>query len=126
MNIDFDALVDRYIAAWNETDADRRLAAVSELWAQDGGYTDPLADVTGPAAVAELIGAVQQQFPGLEFRPGRAVDGHHNTARFGWELAPAGDADAEPVVVGFDVAVTGPDGRLRQVYGFLDRVPAGA
>ena len=27
---------------------------------------------------------------------------------------------------GFDVAVTGGDGRLRSVLGFLDRVPAGS
>jgi hypothetical protein len=29
----------------------------------------------------------------------------------------------EPVVVGFDVAVTGDDGRLATVLGFLDKVP---
>jgi hypothetical protein len=28
------------------------------------------------------------------------------------------------VVVGFDVAVATDDGRLRDVHGFLDRVPA--
>jgi hypothetical protein len=29
----------------------------------------------------------------------------------------------EPVVVGFDVAVAGDDGRLATVLGFLDKVP---
>ena len=29
---------------------------------------------------------------------------------------------AEPLIVGFDVAVTDPDGRLRDVRGFLDNV----
>jgi hypothetical protein len=30
----------------------------------------------------------------------------------------------EPVAVGFDVVVTADDGRLRAVYGFLDKAPA--
>ena len=43
-------------------------------------------------------------------------------ARFGWELIPEGGH--ESVVVGFDVAVLAEDGRIKQVYGFLDKVPA--
>jgi hypothetical protein len=30
---------------------------------------------------------------------------------------------AEPVVVGFDVAVLNGGGQIRSVYGFLDKVP---
>ena len=37
-----------------------------------------------------MIGAVQQQFPGFSFRLAGPVDGHHNQARFGWELGPDG------------------------------------
>jgi hypothetical protein len=48
------------------------------------------------------------------------VDGHHEQARFSWHLGPAGAA--EPVVVGFDVAVLDGD-RIGSVYGFLDKVP---
>ena len=48
------------------------------------------------------------------------VDAHHRQARFSWNLAPAG---AEPVVVGSDVALADPGGRLTAVYGFLDQVP---
>ena len=36
-------IVERYLAAWNETDASRRRKLVDELWAEDGSYTDPLA-----------------------------------------------------------------------------------
>ena len=48
------------------------------------------------------------------------VDAHHRQARFSWNLAPEG---AEPVVVGSDVALTGPDGQIVAVFGFLDKVP---
>ena len=38
----------------------------------------------------------------------------------------SGDGNADAPIAGFDVAVTGGDGRLRSVLGFLDRVPAGS
>ncbi len=114
-------MVERYLAAWNETDATRRRKLVDELWAEDGSYTDPLADAHGRAEIAGLIGAVQQQFPDFVFTLGGPVDAHHEQARFSWRLGPAG---AEPVVVGFDVAVLNGGGQIRGVYGFLDKVPA--
>ena len=119
---DFDTVVQRYLTAWNETDPDRRRAAVEEAFAADVRYVDPLAAVEGHAALAGLIGAVQDQFPGLVFSPGGPVDAHHEQGRFTWHLGPAGE---EPVVVGFDVAELGPDGRIRTVLGFIDKAPAG-
>jgi hypothetical protein len=113
-------IIERYLAAWNETDATKRRSLVDEVWAPDGSYTDPLADVRGREAIDHLIGAVQQQFPGFVFTLGGAVDAHHDQARFSWHLGPAGAA--EPVVIGFDVAVVEQD-RIGSVYGFLDKVP---
>jgi hypothetical protein len=114
-------IVERYLAAWNETDAVKRRSLVDGLWAADASYTDPLADAHGRAEIDGLIGAVQQQFPGFVFTLGGAVDAHHDQARFSWHLGPAGAA--EPVVIGFDVAVLDRDGQIRSVYGFLDKVP---
>jgi hypothetical protein len=114
-------ITDQYIAAWNETDADKRRALVGSLWAAEGTYTDPLADVRGPDAIAELMGAAQQQFPGLVFTLGGPVDANHNQARFTWHLGPDG---GEPVVIGFDVVVLDAAGQIDSVHGFLDKVPA--
>ena len=114
-------IVERYLAAWNETDAAKRRSLVDGLWAADASYTDPLADAHGRAEIDGLIGAVQQQFPGFVFTPGGTVDAHHDQVRFTWHLGPAGAA--EPVVIGFDVAVLDGDGQIRSVYGFLDKVP---
>ena len=116
-------IIERYLQAWNETDAVKRGALVAALWAADGSYTDPLADVHGPDAIAGLIGAAQQQFQGLVFTLGGPVDGHHNQARFTWHLGPDG---GEPVVIGFDVVVLSSDERIASVHGFLDKVPAAA
>ena len=116
-------LVERYIDTWNQADSSARRTAVAELWSAGGTYTDPLASVTGPDAIAGLIGTVREQFPGHAIRlAADSLDVHHNLARFRWELV-AGD-DGEPVVIGFDVAVADADGRLEHVLGFLDKVPA--
>jgi hypothetical protein len=114
-------LVDRYIAVWNEKDSARRRAAIDELWAEDASYVDPLVVAKGRDAIDATIASVQQQFPDFRFRLAGSPDAHHNLVRFTWELGQEG---AEAVVVGFDVAVATDDGRLRDVHGFLDRVPA--
>ncbi len=92
------------------------------MWTPDGGYTDPLASVAGPEAISEFIGGAQQRFAGLAFHLVDNVDAHHNLVRFGWRLVPTGAT--ESVVDGFDVLDLDDNGQIRQVYGFLDKVPA--
>jgi SnoaL-like domain len=115
-------IIERYIATWNETDPGRRRALIDEVWAPDGSYTDPLAEVRGRDQIDAVVAAAQQQFPGLVFRLAGPVDANHNQARFTWQLGSSG----EPLVVGFDVAVLDGEGRIRSVHGFLDKVPAAA
>ncbi|MFB7500328.1 nuclear transport factor 2 family protein [Streptomyces sp. NPDC056161] len=114
----------RYFEAWNATDPEARAKAVAAAWAAEGGYTDPLADVRGHEGIATVIAAAHEQFPGFVFRPLGAVDGHHDTARFSWELV--NEADGSAPVAGCDVITLDAEGRITQVLGFLDRVPAGA
>ncbi|MFD4506804.1 nuclear transport factor 2 family protein [Streptomyces sp. NPDC058457] len=114
----------RYFEAWNATDPGTLGKAVAEAWAPEGRYTDPLADVAGHAQITAVIAAAHEQFPGFVFRPLGAVDGHHDTARFGWELV--NEADDSAPVAGFDVVTLSQDGRILRVLGFLDRIPAGA
>ena len=113
-------VIERYIACWNQTDPGLRRKLIDEVWAEDASYTDPLGEAVGHEAIDATIAAVQQQFPGFSFTLLGPVDSHHRQARFTWGLAPDG---AEPVVIGFDVAVAGDDGRLTGVLGFLDKVP---
>ena len=112
--------VERYIAAWNETEPEARRRAVAALFTRDARYVDPLVDVQGHEGIAAAIAAAQQQFPGWVFRLAGPVDAHHDQVRFTGELGPAGE---EPPVLGSDVAVTVGDGRFDRVSGFLDRVP---
>ena len=119
----YDNAVARYFEAWNAGEPEELAKAVAAAWTPDGSYTDPLADVTGHEGIAAVIAAAHEQFPGFSFRPAGPVDGHHDTARFSWELASETDGSAP--VAGFDVVTLDEDGRIRTVLGFLDRVPAG-
>ncbi|MEW2525614.1 nuclear transport factor 2 family protein [Streptomyces sp. NPDC047071] len=113
--------VARYFEAWNATGTDGIRKAVEAAWTPDGTYTDPLADAAGTDALVAVIAAVQKQFPGFEFRRTGELDGHHGLVRFTWELVSGADGSAP--VAGSDVAVLADDGRIRTVYGFLDRLP---
>jgi hypothetical protein len=119
-----DDAVARYFEAWNAEDPAARAKAVAAAWTEDGGYTDPLADVSGHEEIAAVIAAAREQFPGFEFRLTGVVDGHHDIARFSWELVSTADGSAP--VAGSDVITLDGQGRIRAVLGFLDRVPAGA
>jgi hypothetical protein len=118
---DVTTTVDRYIALWNEADQESRIAGIAEAFAADATYTDPLADVAGRDGINAVIAGARAQFPGFTFRLLDAVDGNHHIARFTWELVPA--AGGESLVTGSDVAVFAEDGKIRAVYGFLDKVP---
>ncbi|MFF7595356.1 nuclear transport factor 2 family protein [Streptomyces mirabilis] len=117
----YENAVARYFEAWNATDRDALAKAVAAAWSTDGSYTDPLAEVRGHEGIAAVIAAAHEQFPGFSFRPAGPVDGHHDIARFGWELVNVADGTAP--VAGFDVITLDGEGRIRSVHGFLDRVP---
>ncbi|MFF3581331.1 nuclear transport factor 2 family protein [Streptomyces mirabilis] len=117
----YENAVARYFEAWNATDRDALAKAVAAAWSTDGSYTDPLAEVRGHDGIAAVIAAAHEQFPGFSFRPAGPVDGHHDIARFGWELV--NEADGTAPVAGFDVITLDGDDRIHSVHGFLDRVP---
>ncbi|SDR26679.1 nuclear transport factor 2 family protein [Thermostaphylospora chromogena] len=121
MTPDYAAIVNRYLAVWNTPDPGLRAKAVAELWTEDAAYTDPLADVRGHDGIGQVIAAARERFPGFVFTRGATLDGHGRLMRFTWGLGPEG---GEPLVEGFDVAVLTEDGRIAQVLGFLDKVPA--
>ena len=115
------AIVQKYIATWNNTDATGRRKAIDAIYTADCRYTDPNVALSGREQIDHFIGAVQNQFPGAEFVLAGGVDAHHDQVRFTWHAKVPGRADA--VAIGFDVAVF-EDGRIKQVLGFLDKAPA--
>jgi hypothetical protein len=112
--------VTAYLRAWNATDPAERAALLDRVVTDDIRYVDPLADVTGREALGGVIGAVQEQFPGMPLTLLSGPDAHHDVVRFSWGLGPAG---GEPVVIGTDSVLVAGDGRFALVTGYLDKVP---
>ena len=112
------AVVETYIASWNEGDAERRRELVGATFADDARYVDPLMSGAGIEGIADMIGAAQAQFPGhrfeLDFGPTRTMT---SCASPGRSWAPGGT-----VAKGVDFATVASDGRLRNVTGFLETV----
>jgi hypothetical protein len=120
--ISINETVASYIAAWNETDAGRRRAAIARTWSEDGCYLDAHREGGGHAAIDGMIAAVQQQFPGYRFRLSSGIEAHHDRVRFSWS---AGGTDNAPLYFGgTDFAVIAEDGRFRAVTGFIDAMPS--
>ncbi|MFE0630554.1 nuclear transport factor 2 family protein [Streptomyces sp. NPDC058864] len=121
----YEAAVARYFEAWNSSvDAEARAKAVAAAWVEDGTYTDPLAQVGGHEGIGALIAGVGERFPGFAFTQVGEVEGHHDVARFAWELGAAGAEPGTAPIAGSDVITLAEDGRIRSVSGFLDRLPA--
>jgi len=116
---EFDELVDRYIAVWNETDGEKRRALIARTFTEGTHFADPLQACEGRSGIETLVTCVQGKFPDHRFRRAGAVDACRDHIRFRWVLVPAGgDVFAE----GTDFAQV-VEGRLHRVTGFFDRLP---
>jgi hypothetical protein len=111
------ALVDTYIALWNETDPARRRSLVEQTFTADGRYLDPLMEGQGIDGIDAMVAAAQAQFPGTRFELHAPPDAHHDRVRFAWQLKPA--AGGEALATGLDFGVLD-DGRFASVTGFLE------
>ena len=117
---DHTALVERYLAAWNETDHAARRALLARVFSPDATYVDPVMRGDGHDGIDVLIAGVHARFPGFRFALARPVESQPGYARFAWRLGPA---DAPAVIEGSDFARLDDDGRIAAVWGFIDRLP---
>ncbi|MBO1076724.1 nuclear transport factor 2 family protein [Roseomonas marmotae] len=114
-------IAEAYLAAWNEADAGRRRALLSQGWAEAARYADPLMQGEGREGIARMIETARSGFPGHGFTLRGQPDAHGPFLRFSWDLAPEGGA---PVAQGSDVLRLDGRGRIQEVIGFLDRAAA--
>ncbi len=114
------AVIDDYLAAWNETDARRRAGLIARVWAEDGRLIDPPLASEGHAGIGEHHAALQAQFPSHRFRRASGIDAHHDHFRFAWELV---GPEGVVALAGLDVGELAADGRLRRVTGFFGGLP---
>ena len=116
INTDLTTLIDRYCAAWRETDAAARATILEAVWHEEGRYRDPTADVTGRAALSDLIDQTQARFPAGQVIRLSPVDAHHDCFRFTWTMQ-LGEGKQLPESIDFGRIAE--DGRIAEVVGFF-------
>jgi hypothetical protein len=115
---DVATVINDYIAAWNETDPQRRRALVTQTFTDDADYLDPLMHGEGQDGIDAMISGVQQQYADYRFELAAGPDAHNDRVRFSWHLV--GNGGRDPVATGYDFGTLAEDGRLRSVTGFLE------
>ena len=108
-----------YGSAWNELDADRRLALLELAWADEGIYRDPTVLAEGRDALVEAIGSFHDSFPGSQLELTTEVDAYDGHLRFDWTIT------GTAALPGVDVGVIGDDFRLLAITGFFGPLPSG-
>jgi hypothetical protein len=125
MTVGPNAFADRFVALWNESDADERRRRAQELYAPDAVYVfyrkDPL---RGREAIIGQLAYTHELYDplGYEFRSSHNAIGHHDVVRVNWVMVLARTGEME--MAGQDVLVLGEDGRIRMDYQFHDRLPS--
>jgi len=84
---DVNTIASRYIELWNERTPSRRREMLSQHWAKDAKYVDPLMAGEGHAGVDALIAGVQHRFPDFRFKLIGQPNGFGDHVRFSGDLA---------------------------------------
>ncbi|MFE6979179.1 hypothetical protein [Streptomyces sp. NPDC057682] len=135
---DTDELAERYVAVWNEPDAERRRAAVRALWAADAvhllqppeemrrsaetlGFDRLVLEARGHRALDFRVTRAHEEFvaPGTYvFRSCGDADRLDDVVKFTWEMVAR---DGGGVVgAGLEILVLGPDGRIVRDHQFIE------
>ena len=130
-------LADRYMALWNEPDADRRRRMIAELWTEDGSQIlqppQEMREIAaspgiGLAATLEARGHSELQArattsyehwvgsEGLSFRARDDAQRLGDVLKFHWEAL---DKDGELFAAGLHFLVLAADGRIERDYTFV-------
>ena len=120
--LDYDRLMRaNLVQVFGEHDADRRLKAIGELYAENAVLNEPHSSAEGHAAilqaVTELLASLPPDFVFTALGPAL---GHHGIGRLKWS---AGSVGGPVAVTGMDIAQF-VDGRIHSLHVFLE--PASA
>lgn len=111
----------RYLSAWNERDAKRRLDLVSQTWVEGGTYIDHAREGRDYESISAMIAKAQIPLPGYRTYLASGIENHHEHVRFSW--AAGGAPDTPLYLRGTDIVVIAPDFRFKSVIGFVDVAP---
>lgn len=105
---------------FGEGDAERRRAAIKQLYTEDCVLYVPPGTFVGHDALDKFAGDLRATHPHFVYTPHGEAQGLHNAGRIAWGSGPRGEV---PDYTGVDVIIVR-DGRIEALYVFLDSVPS--
>ncbi|MGW2422588.1 hypothetical protein ACWC0C_25555 [Streptomyces sp. NPDC001709] len=135
---DIQELTGRYVAVWNEPDAEQRRAAIGALWSADAvhvlqapkemrrtaeelGFDRLVLQARGHDALDVRVTRAYEEFvaPGTYvFRSRGDADRLNDIVKFHWEMVSR--HGGEVAAVGLEILVLDPDGRITGDYQFIE------
>lgn len=104
---------------FGEGDADRRRAAIKELYTDDCILYAPPGIFVGHEALDKFAGDLRATHPHFAYTPHGAPQELHNAGRLAWGSGPRGE---KPDYTGLDVIIVRDD-KIAALYVFLDTLP---
>jgi hypothetical protein len=118
--LDAQTLADRYVAAWNERDADRRRNAIAALWSSDALRHSGGREAREYEVLEKRILGPHENNVGRDRARFRAVRNAHqlsDVVTFRWEMLPA---EGETVLAsGLEFLIVDADGRILLDHPFV-------
>ena len=119
-----EAMIDRYVASWNEPDPTERRHVIDDIWSPDGVYMNASTEFKGRSGIEQAVTAAYDAFSANGYRfQVASVQTNHDAVRYQWEMVPA--AGGEPDSIGTHVAMLGQEGLLISDHQFIDKAPSG-
>jgi hypothetical protein len=111
--------IDRYLAAWNNPDAEQRSQQMQAVVADDCYYADAhLPDaLTTREAHDRFITQFRTKFPDFSLQLAAPAQGHHGYYRFAWQLLKA---DGSIFTKGMYCGELNSEGKICKIIGFVD------
>jgi hypothetical protein len=116
----FAELIERYVALWNEPNADLRRKSIEELWVPGGANYTQSMEAVGYDALETRVAKAFEAYVGSGVYRFRSVEppvGHHNAAKVQWEMV--GVADGRVASIGLEFLVLDDDGRIVSDHQFI-------
>ena len=114
-------MIEAWVRAWNELDADVRRELLEATFAADGVYVDPDSRLDGRDAVLADIAGFHERRPGARIELRSGVDAFGGWFRFGWAVV---DTGGEVLRDGEDFGRFDGDGRIATIVGFFGALPS--
>jgi hypothetical protein len=130
-------LARKYVALWNEPDADRRRRMIAELWTEEGRHVlqppqeiraiaagpglamTPILEARGYEEIEDRAASAYEHWVGseeLSFRGRDDAERLGDVVKFHWEAVAK---DGEVFAVGLNFLVLAADGRIERDYTFV-------